>query len=132
LSCALARSWPYWKALVHDSRRKVLICMLSDPPKLGYGTVSEVWREGLPFAWVTRADSREMSSLEAFAEDELSGWLVPPEHFRSGDWIDDLESLVDMPRRPHPVGGAHRIAEILIEQGGHRGRVPVSGSVGAC
>lgn len=100
--------------------------------KLGYGTVSEVWREGLPFAWVTRADSREMSSLEAFAEDELSGWLVPPEHFRSGDWIDDLESLVDMPRRPHPVGGAHRIAEILIEQGGHRGRVPVSGSVGAC
>jgi len=86
--------------------------------KLGYGTVSEVWREGLPFAWVTRPDFREMASLEAFAEEELSGWLMPTEHFRSGDWIDNLESLVDMPRRPHPVGGAHRIAEILMEQAG--------------
>lgn len=83
--------------------------------KLGYGTVSEVWRAGLPFAWVTRPDFREMASLEAFAEEELSGFLLSAEHFRSGDWIDDLESLVDMPRRPHSAGGAQRIADILIE-----------------
>ena len=30
--------------------------------------MSEVWREGLPFGWVTRPDFREMASLEAFAE----------------------------------------------------------------
>ncbi len=83
--------------------------------KLGYGTVSAVWREGLPFAWVTRPDFREMASLEAFAEEELSGTLLTSDRFRSGEWIDDLHSLLGMPRRPHPVGGAGRIAEILLE-----------------
>ncbi len=83
--------------------------------KLGYGTVSEVWREGLPFAWVTRPDFREMASLEAFAEEELSGWLLSSDRFRSGDWIGDLESLLNMPRRPNPVGGAGRIARVLLD-----------------
>ena len=84
--------------------------------KLGYGTVSEVWREGLPFAWVTRPDFREMASLERFAEEELSGWLLDVEGFRAGRWIDELDALLSLPRRPHHVGGAARIADILLSE----------------
>ncbi len=83
--------------------------------KLGYGTVAEVWREGLPFAHVTRPDSREMASLEAFASEELSGFLITRDQFANGDWIDRLPELVAMTRRPHVGGGAARVAEVLLE-----------------
>lgn len=86
--------------------------------KLGYGTVSEVWREGLPLAGVTRPDFREMMSLEAFAEEELSGFVVSSEDFREGRWVDRLPELLACPRRPHPGGGADRAAEVLLEAAG--------------
>jgi len=82
--------------------------------KLGYGTVCEVWREGLPFAHVTRPDFREMVSLEAFAAEELSGFLLPRDDFSSGAWIDRIPELLSMPRRPHEGGGAGRVAEVLL------------------
>jgi hypothetical protein len=82
--------------------------------KLGYGMVSEVWREGLPFAHVTRPGFREMASLERFAEAELSGFLLDDLEFSHGDWIRRLPELLAMPRRPHAGGGAGRVAEILL------------------
>jgi hypothetical protein len=86
--------------------------------KLGYGTVSEVWREGIPFGWVTRPDSREMAALEAFAERELPGFLLERDAFVGGGWIDRLPELLSMPRRPRSGGGADRVAEVLAEQTG--------------
>ena len=83
--------------------------------KLGYGTVSEVWREGLPFAHVTRSNFREMASLEAFAAGELSGFLLSREGFATGAWIDRLDELLAMPRRPHEGGGARRVAAVIRE-----------------
>jgi len=83
--------------------------------KLGYGTVSEVWREGIPWAWVTRPDFREMPPLESFAESELQGFLVTAEGFASGTWIDRLDELKVMPRTPRGRGGAERVAEVLAE-----------------
>lgn len=84
--------------------------------KLGYGIVSEAWREGLPLGGVTRPDFREMASLEAFCAQEVSGRVYSAERFRSGAWLDDLPELLAMPRRPHLVGGAARIADVLVEQ----------------
>lgn len=86
--------------------------------KLGYGTVSEVWREGVPFAWVTRPDFREMAALEAFAEAELGGFLVTGGEFSAGEWIERLGELKAMPRRPREGGGAGRVAELVGEQAG--------------
>jgi hypothetical protein len=83
--------------------------------KLGYGTVAEVWREGLPFAHVTRPNSREMASLEAFVAREMSGFLLERDTFTSGAWIDRLPDLLALPRRPHEAGGAERVAESLLE-----------------
>ena len=82
--------------------------------KLGYGIVSEVWRSGLPFAQVTRPGFREMASLERFAADELSGFLMDAGAFSQGDWIDRLPELLDMPRRPHTGGGAGEVADALL------------------
>ena len=82
--------------------------------KLGYGTVAEVWREGLPFAHVTRPGFREMVSLEAFVDGASSGFRMTGREFVDGDWIDRIPELVAMPRRPHFGGGARRAAEILL------------------
>ena len=38
------------------------------------------------------------------------------EEFRAGRWIDELDTLLALPRRPHEVGGASRVADILLEQ----------------
>lgn len=82
--------------------------------KLGYGMVSEVWRSGLPFAQVTRPGFREMASLERFAADELSGFLMDAGAFSRGEWIARLPELLDMPRRPHAGGGAREVADALL------------------
>jgi len=83
--------------------------------KLGYGTVSEVWREGLPFAHVTRPGFPEMQSLEAFVARQSSGFVLSDEAFVSGAWVERIPELLDLPRRPHEGGGAGRVAEILVE-----------------
>jgi hypothetical protein len=82
--------------------------------KLGYGMVSEVWAEGLPFAHVTRPGFREMDALEAFADEHLSGFLLDDVAFGAGEWIERLPELLAMKRLPHEGGGAKRVAEILV------------------
>jgi hypothetical protein len=82
--------------------------------KLGYGMVSEVWAEGLPFAHVTRPGFREMDALEAFAHEHLSGFLLDDVAFSAGEWVDRLPELLALERRPHEGGGASRVAEILV------------------
>lgn len=86
--------------------------------KLGYGTVAEVWSEGLPFAYVTRPDFREMPPLEAFAAAELSGFRVSADEYARGVWIDRIPELLAMPRRPHAGGGATRVADLLLDLAG--------------
>jgi hypothetical protein len=107
--------------------------------KLGYGTVAEVWAEGLPFAHVTRPGFREMPALEAFVARESSGFRMTDREFGAGGWIDRIPELIAMPRRPHVGGGARRVAEILLglarrdrARGGSGrggGAQPISGSV---
>lgn len=83
--------------------------------KLGYGTVSEVWREGIPFAWVIRDDFREMEALGAFAAAEVAGFGMNASDFAAGTWIDRLDEVRAMPRTPRGPGGAERVAEVLAE-----------------
>jgi len=86
--------------------------------KLGYGMVSEVWRAGIPFAGVTRPDSREMTALESFVAEELTGFILDRGAFAGGEWIDRLPELVALPRHPRAGGGADRVAVVLGEVGG--------------
>jgi hypothetical protein len=99
--------------------------------KLGYGTVAEVWAEGIPFAHVTRSNFREMASLEAFAAEELNGFLLSGDHFLSGSWVERVPQLLEMDRRPHDGGGAKRVADIVRASArqGRSGHGPMRGSV---
>jgi hypothetical protein len=81
--------------------------------KLGYGTVSEVWREGIPLAGVTRPNFREMPALEEFARSELQGFSMDAGDFANGTWIERLDELQAMTRTPRPRGGAERVAELV-------------------
>ena len=81
--------------------------------KIGYGMVAEVWREGIPFGFVSRADFREMPPLEAFINRELQGFEIAPEAFAQGAWIERLDELLQMPRTPRSGGGAGAVAALL-------------------
>ena len=82
--------------------------------KLGYGITAEAWSEGLPYAYVSRRDFREMPPLEAFVRRELLGFEVPPEDFEGGGWIDRIPELLRLPRRPHTGSGADQVASVVV------------------
>ena len=54
-----------------------------------------------------------MPALEAFADEQLSGFRLEDEEFSSGVWVDRVPELLARERRPHDGGGAERVAEIL-------------------
>ena len=72
--------------------------------KLGYSTVAEVWNEGLPMAFVTRADFRETEPMRRWVEAHLDGFEIPGEGFAEGGWIGRLPELVAMGRAERPAG----------------------------
>ena len=81
--------------------------------KLGYGITAEAWREGLPYAFVSRRDFREMPPLEAFVQRELLGFEISSEGFAAGDWIDRVPELLSLPRQPRDGGGADQVASVV-------------------
>ena len=81
--------------------------------KLGYGTVGEVWAEGIPYAFVSRPGFPEMPPLEAFVRRELEAIEITPEEFASGAWISRIDELLALPRAAKSPGGALRAAEII-------------------
>jgi UDP:flavonoid glycosyltransferase YjiC (YdhE family) len=83
--------------------------------KLGYGTISEAWREGLPAAFVSRLDFREMPPLESFVRERLHGFQIRPTEFGTAEWISRIPELLEMPREERGVGGVGDVARILDE-----------------
>ena len=81
--------------------------------KLGYGIIAEAWREGLPYAFVSRHGFREMPPLEAFVQSELLGFEIGPEDFADGGWIDRAPELLSLPRHPREGGGAEDVAGVI-------------------
>ena len=79
--------------------------------KLGYSTVSEVWREGRPLAFVTRADFRETGPLRDWVKGVLPGFEIPGAEFAAGGWIRHLPGLLEMESpRSQATGGADEVA----------------------
>lgn len=82
--------------------------------KLGYSTVAEVWREGRPLAFVTRADFRETAPLRDWVSAAIPGFEVHGEDFASGGWIQRIPALLETdPPAPRPAGGAEQVADHL-------------------
>ncbi|HSW30071.1 MAG TPA: hypothetical protein VLH75_11360 [Longimicrobiales bacterium] len=85
--------------------------------KLGYSTVAEVWREGRPAAFVTRADFREMAPLWAWASERIPGFEIPAAGFASGSWVERIPELLLTPPPPaQPCGGAEQVVDHMLER----------------
>ena len=82
--------------------------------KAGYSTVAEVFRAGIPFAYLARNDFRESEVLAEFIQSRIGGIALDPDRFDDGDWIGEIDALLHLPRRPEGAGGAERIAAELL------------------
>jgi hypothetical protein len=82
--------------------------------KLGYSTLAEAYRAGVPLAFVRRPRLPESSSLAEFAQRHLPCLEISPEGFRAGTWLEKLPRLLAADRPP-PVdsNGADEIAAHL-------------------
>lgn len=85
--------------------------------KLGYSTVAEVWREGRPLAYVTRADFREMPPLRDWVSERIPGFEIRGEDFAAGGWIERISELLQTPApAPQPRGGADMVVDYVVER----------------
>lgn len=85
--------------------------------KLGYSTVAEVWREGRPLAYVTRADFREMPPLRSWVAERIPGFEIRGDDFHGGEWIERLPELLETPPSdPQTRGGADMVVDFVVEK----------------
>jgi len=84
--------------------------------KAGYSTISEAYHAGIPFGYVSRANFRESPVLSAYIAQHLHGLPINGVDFQSGQWIDTIPHLLDLPRitRTSP-NGADQIATFLFD-----------------
>jgi hypothetical protein len=82
--------------------------------KVGYSTLAEVFRAGVPFGYIERPDFRESSCLVSFIEQEMKGVCIQQESFDSAGWVSRIDELLALPRSIPPVpNGASEIARFL-------------------
>ena len=83
--------------------------------KAGYSMIAEVWASGVPFAYALREGFRESSVLDAFLQSHISSRSYTDKQLASGLWVDDLPSLLKVPRcQPRP-NGAEPTAKLITE-----------------
>ncbi len=85
--------------------------------KLGYSTVAEAYRAGAAFAYVARPNFPESPVLASFVKQHMNAMEIDQEAFRSGDWLPQVESLLDTHRHPSKkVNGADAAANAILER----------------
>ena len=84
--------------------------------KLGYSTVAEAYHAGSAFAYVARPNFPESPILASFVNQHMNAMEIDQEAFRSGDWLPQVESLLDTHRHPsEKVNGADAAADVILE-----------------
>ena len=82
--------------------------------KAGYSTLAEVYRAGVPFGYVARPNFRESGVLETFIQAEMCGMPIAGAAFETGEFLENLPELLDMPRiRPNTENGADAAADYI-------------------
>lgn len=66
--------------------------------KVGYSTLAEVYRAGVPFGYVTRKGFRESPFLDSFIKENMKNIPIEEKNFYTGDWLSILPSLLSMPK----------------------------------
>jgi hypothetical protein len=74
--------------------------------KVGYSTLAEVYRSGVPFGYITRPNFPESGPLAAYIDRNMAGLAIEESEFHNGRWISRLPDLLSLPRirRDDPSG----------------------------
>lgn len=85
--------------------------------KSGYSTIAEAYACGTPYGYLNRSGFPESPALAAFLEREMPTRLISLDEMATGVWVNRLEELARLPRRPHPEpDGAAQIARLVLGQ----------------
>ncbi len=66
--------------------------------KLGYSTVAEVYRAGIPLIYVARSRFRESRALAPFVRQEMRGLEIGEAEWNDGRWLRHLPRALALPR----------------------------------
>jgi UDP:flavonoid glycosyltransferase YjiC (YdhE family) len=85
--------------------------------KAGYSTLSEAYHAAVPFAYVARPSFRESGPLTAFIDREMNGFEIPLAEYHSGQWVERLPALLELPRPArNGINGADQAAAFIMKQ----------------
>jgi UDP:flavonoid glycosyltransferase YjiC (YdhE family) len=88
--------------------------------KIGYSTLAESCRAGVPFGFVPRAGFRESPVLGRWLVGQGRGLLIDPAAFASGEWVRRVPGLLGLGRaRERFTDGAREAAALIL------GRFPI-------
>ncbi len=84
--------------------------------KVGYSTLAEVYAAGVPFGYILRDGFRESSVLADFISRELACLEVKANDFKSGNWMLQLDMLIQLqPVSPKVKNGAGIVARHILD-----------------
>ena len=102
---------PHHSEFYHPDLVAASSCVIG---KVGYSTIAEVYHSRIPFGYVSRPTFRESPPLAAFISENMPSMSIPPESFRSGDWLHILpELLKTTAERTARPNGADQIAAFI-------------------
>ncbi len=83
--------------------------------KLGYSTIAEVYRAGVPFGYFSRPESPEMPPLLSFLKEKIQGIHFTDNDYQTNAWLDHLSTLLSRPRidRSREPNGADQCADAI-------------------
>ena len=82
--------------------------------KVGYSTLAEVYHAGIPFGYIARSNFRESDPMVKFIQKQMMGVAVKETEFSNGNWINQLEELLDLPlSKPNLNNGAEDIGRFI-------------------
>ena len=82
--------------------------------KIGYSTLAEVYHAGIPFGYIARFNFRESDPMVKFILKQMTGIAVKESEFSNGNWINQLEELLDLPlSKPNLNNGAEDIGRFI-------------------
>lgn len=83
--------------------------------KVGYGTLAETYRAGIPFGYIVRQGFRESGKLASFVREHMAGLPIREAEFQKGAWLSCLPQLLSLPRiRRRDPNGADQVARFLL------------------
>ena len=82
--------------------------------KLGYSTLAEVYRAGVPYGYLEWPQFRESAVMADYVQTKMRGLPIETAHFQNGNWLSKLPELLALPRlERNEINGAAQIAEFI-------------------